>query len=1224
MDTSTRETRLPPAIHRSHSVIAYNRDMQVKQWRVRGRVSVHETGEGIPGLVVTATDGVEGVTGAERNIAEAARAGEAGRPTPMARRIGAVITDENGAFELAYADPGRAIDLMVSVSAPDLAGGERAAGPLFVSTERRRGAGSLEEFSIEVPRAKLEAAGQVEPQAGGNARRRFERATTSLGAMNESRIKIAAVQRAASVAALEAVRALDAKIETTAGDLREALLRTPPSLRAQRGFAKDETAIDAACAAVIDAGIRERINPSRLRSRLSLSAETIEKLGGTDALESGVILSETEFEALTHGDAPGTVALYRNDPVDQLCRGEHAEEDECVALLTGVPHEGGSGNGTPDSDGETPSDEPATAEERLDRALQRLLANMTSPENPVAFGISGPADDKAIREKLAALEIGSGPADVPRYYDFYNLQLAFEHVWMEALDESLIVDAQEAYRRIVELGGQAPPPRPGGTKVLQPMLVEARLLQYAEVSADPPPEVLRVFDVTPAQWSVLDSGQRQSLTGLSGDIIALEDQEPGWLFGWSVESRLPKLRRQGERLLEFADRKIRYAFQKRSVIGYGHLHGVLEALEKRLRAPYSFTVYGASVQQRSINFGVLAHYRQQWTPLNYQAGELAKTITLAPGEKRKFSTKQVVKRSHAEKIATSESLLRSRDTSDTARVESEIVRKAQSRTNFSLGTEGTYNVLLSKGSATSTFSTEAASDSQDVKRQFRESVVKAAEEYKQERTHEVSTSEESTFEVTSSGELVNPNDELAVTYLFYELQRRFRVAEQLHSVTPVIFVAQEVPKPDEIDEDWLIAHDWILRRVILDASYLPALAYLSTRVVGDEYALEERRKTLEQQRRLAERLEGEVVAVRRTLEESQREVDRAIERQAEIQESEDSEGSFTWVSEWFAGNDESPEAARIRKDAAEGRLERVRSQERELFARLEREKTALNAAAEAYTTQLQEHLNRRVQIERLEVHVKQNILHYMQAIWSHEPPDQRFFRLHKVRVPTLGGTRSYQLKMAPVGAVMYPHWTVRPVDVVGEVHIEPELEFKTLAEVADLDNPLGFKGNYMIFPLKQSNPLTDYMLTPYLHPVLGVRDPDEDGNWTLDGFLRYVCCLRDRLSTDEFEARRDALAQQYKRLLQSPSLASSEIVVPSGSLFIEALPGTHSLLEKFKEMHRGVDVKRVQGEVRERELENLRLARRLLAGELGDPSVETQINIDGQPGGIIVSPGTDT
>ena len=36
------------------------------------------------------------------------------------------------------------------------------------------------------------------------------------------------------------------------------------------------------------------------------------------------------------------------------------------------------------------------------------------------------------------------------------------------------------------------------------------------------------------------------------------------------------------------------------------------------------------------------------------------------------------------------------------------------------------------------------------------------------------------------------------------------------------------------------------------------------------------------------------------------------------------------------------------------------------------------------------------------MHVKENILYYMQAIWSHEPPDQRFFRLYNIDVPDRG------------------------------------------------------------------------------------------------------------------------------------------------------------------------------------------------------------------------------
>ncbi len=71
------------------------------------------------------------------------------------------------------------------------------------------------------------------------------------------------------------------------------------------------------------------------------------------------------------------------------------------------------------------------------------------------------------------------------------------------------------------------------------------------------------------------------------------------------------------------------------------------------------------------------------------------------------------------------------------------------------------------------------------------------------------------------------------------------------------------------------------------------------------------------------------------------------------------------------------------------------------------------------------------------------------------------------------------------------------------------------------------------------------------------------------------------------------------------------VIVPSNSLYIEALPGTHPLLEDFKLIHRAVDVKKAQAEARHAELENLRLAARLANAELGDPDVEKKIVVEG-------------
>ncbi len=78
--------------------------------------------------------------------------------------------------------------------------------------------------------------------------------------------------------------------------------------------------------------------------------------------------------------------------------------------------------------------------------------------------------------------------------------------------------------------------------------------------------------------------------------------------------------------------------------------------------------------------------------------------------------------------------------------------------------------------------------------------------------------------------------------------------------------------------------------------------------------------------------------------------------------------------------------------------------------------------------------------------------------------------------------------------------------------------------------------------------------------------------------------------------------------------------MPTSSLYIEALPGAHPLLEDFKLAHRMIDVKKAQGEARRLELENLRYAARLLAEEFDDPEIDRQIQINGVAPSITVQP----
>jgi hypothetical protein len=90
-----------------------------------------------------------------------------------------------------------------------------------------------------------------------------------------------------------------------------------------------------------------------------------------------------------------------------------------------------------------------------------------------------------------------------------------------------------------------------------------------------------------------------------------------------------------------------------------------------------------------------------------------------------------------------------------------------------------------------------------------------------------------------------------------------------------------------------------------------------------------------------------------------------------------------------------------------------------------------------------------------------------------------------------------------------------------------------------------------------------------------------------------------------------------EKLLATPVRNGDEIVVPTGSLFIESLVDPNPVLEDFKLRHRELDVYRVQEEVRMAALENLRFASRLLNAEREDPNIDKRVLIEGQASVVV-------
>lgn len=1190
----------------------------------QGRVLSKETGAGIPDLVVSIhlADSPEEVARLRAHAADVA----ASWVDFDRKRLGTVLTDVHGSFRLTY-DPEclrhrtATSGLVVVVSAAEDAGAHHCPRIIHVSCAMRANYCPVESFLIHVSAKQLRGAG-----AGPTSSQPSDDdALEALREREARRLRLADGMRVLTRERAELERRRTEEATKAIATPDRALSRFSPAERERPSYLKPGEDAEARVVDVVTNSIASTYDGAKRTVRMSFTAEQHRRLKQADG-EYRKDIKGARFSDIAFDAQRPPKDVIRLSPLF-TCRPADPPDEQCdPSPAARLP---ATSAATPPPTAPTLPLEGLT-EDDLTRHLARLLGGIAAPEAAVQLD-SQRATPEAVQAQVGSLDLKSGPADAPAVHEFHQMQIAFPHVWQESFDETTYRQLVQAYALTVNLTGTAPPAS-GGASLLDRL--RGALELFADVALAPiPTEIVEVFDVQPEQWRALDAAGRGRLQLLAAAYLQAFGAAPpvDWtavasssdvgryagnlirtaaaaVTNGNQRTAAQQLRKLGQKLLDNASARAGAGVADE----YARLHYLIASLDERRKESYAFTHYAAG----TVNVGIIVTYRQVWEPLSYQAGELARTITLAPKETRKFAKKVTLRSKRAEKEVRNNQSARRDESSSTARAESEVIRRANTKTNFTLNTDSTLDLAIASSKVSTGLANEAAESSEETKKDFREAVFKAAQEYKDERTLEVVTEAAEDGEVEESGEITNPNDELPVTFLFYELQRRYRISEKIHRVRPVLFVAQALPTPDQIDEGWLVANDWILRRAILDDSFLPALAYLATKAVGDELAIKELARNLELQRAIVEKLEEEIAAFRVRAGQRYEALERSIKRRADVIEEDDSEGFFEDVADFFVG-DESPDAARIREDAAKDAYERASKEEKESRARLETAITALEAATETYAKAVAEHANRRAQIARLRVHVKDNILYYMQAIWSHEPPDQRFFRLHQIRAPRLTGQLTYAPQPAAASSIATLPHLGPPVDVEVRCQLDQPLETATLAELVDLDSLLGFKGNYMIFPLKEGNCLTDFMMVPYIDAGLGLVDPDDPGNWTLEEFARYVCCLRHQLPAGEFHELRDQLRRMYRRLLTNPRRLSDELVVPTGSLFIEALPGTHPILEDFKLKHRAVDLHKAQAEARRLELENLRLAARLLASELEDPEVDKQIVTAGLPAVVV-------
>lgn len=991
-----------------------------------------------------------------------------------------------------------------------------------------------------------------------------------------------------------------------------------------------------------------------------------------------------------------TQIVNRVDSIKRFCL-DFVKTDECLSDLRPNGHNGHgngdgpviNGNGDDDGNGDGPVvngdggddngdreiDQP-NPEDRVDRIGRNVTVQQLKDKLPSYMagvldersaldpgGSQLPAPGSRLDENgitsadtFPSLTLPPGPADVPAFYDFYDLQIAFGPVWQEALDNSIFGDVEKIYERYVESGGTP-------NNFVNLVFDASNIVWPVALTTPIDTAVQKHVQISNKEWEALTVTQQSALSGIAAAVeerfeFLYREKLQGNVFtdGLTgddlktfnrtkeyVMSQVNELREQAERIVDAARKELERQAAGESIVPN---NSVLKQLRARLTSAYPAKYFAANRVQRSVNFGLMLTYRQRWTPTAYQVGELIKSIPMAPKEVRKYSKKVVRKRRRSKKeIENNIESLKS-ETNSTTRAEADIVQDATDKTNFNSSANGSFSVGVWSGGGSTSLTQDASSRSAETKKRMHEAVVKAAREYRNEIKVELETEESFEEEFQESGEIMNPNDELTVTYLFYELQRRYRVEERLHRMMSVVLVAQEMPNPSEIDDDWLIAHRWIINRVLLDDGFKQPLYYVAEGLVAEQFALEEARKSLEQQRRIVEELKEDVSTARTLTESRYAALQRSMERSARAAQRKAKGGglfgfakkltSFSVVGDLVdrfipAEGAEEPEAARVREAAAQDAYQREMQKLRDLEGQLAQQNASLSRATEEFADRLGAHLGNVVQVTELKNHIKDNITHYMQAVWMHEPFQQRWMRLKDVPVPKLkrdaGSSRMYRIRekaitgslanVTHLGAKIHEYevWPELPPPRNNPQN-EPELETVPLYQVADIDDLIGFRANYMIFPMREANAITDFMMEPYVERAaggFGMTDPDELGNMNLDDFSEYVCCLREHLSEEQFQELVPELKAQLKKLLQSPLRDDEEIVVPMDAMYIEALPGSRPILEDFKLLHRQIDAADAQEDLRLKKMEKIRYAQRLLEGRTDDPESDARYEFTGNP-----------
>ncbi len=1192
---------------------------------VAGRIFIDGSTQGVPDLLVTLYDLDPAVA---KELAQKGRSNDDPIDGLFSQaalrfwldfpgdRIGSVLTDRQGRFELHFDDAEFRVrnaekrpDLVLFVMGPDRhLASHPAERLLHYAMVPRVNAGRQEHFVIAIDRTRLSDKGVVLDQAPQDPEVHVAEQRQQISRKGELRSQMSTLYR--EQIALGNTRRTQARNFW----LNLGLRLLPAESTASAAYVPRGTPLAVPQQAAITRGI-EALRNARPGSGIRLWLTPPELTGhGLDAdeLEAGGSINVSVCDLLARKGL-GTELVRIRGLMDEL-HARHAQRQ----LQDTMP--------APDED--TPVEPPGDGGIGDPRRFvtERVLGQLAElPELQVARSRSTIDELQKIKDTINRLELSGGPANVTAFHDFHTLQLAFEDVWTAAFDDGLRDQVLDLYRQTVALhedyGLEVPPMDDiGDANALREYLAILRHETADAAAILPiPGNVQTCFpQLDLVTWNRLDDDGRQLLRS-----TALNHLHP-----WDVNDIDPNLDLWSSQ--EYLDEQYAKAIKYHQNTPLARIDRLIVDVAERLNQPYAFKYFAPG----SINYGLLVTYRQEWMPETYQVGRLVSTIPLAPGEERKLKVTRKVNKTRAEKAIEKALMESSSERQFTSRSELEVMSKVVSSTNFRMTASGSLSMGIGQISSTSEFALNQQQEATQQKKQFLEAIQKSAERVRQETEIQVDTNEQAEDGIESDTVLKNPNNELTVTYLLYELERRYRVTSRPHRLTPVVLVAMDIPAPHEITEGWILEHAWILRRMLLDDGFELAISYIESGLSGDDLDIEVRKANWDTQRDTLAQLESDferMVEIRNTRQDT---IVGLLQNEnlAHASEMDDGQRAAAAIfsgglSELFGGGTtDRDELFKARREAAEKALEYIAARVEALSERVSLARKAVSEAADAYSAAIQRKTRKDTAIRQLKLHLRQNILHYMHSIWDYKHQDQQFFELNDLEVPFLeAATRRCRLRRATAdeversvpGIVRDGALYIVTCDAPLAPPVDTPLPRRRLGSIADLNRPLGYKGNYVIYPLKRCSYLTDYMSQEFVDDYFGLRDPSTSLGYTGEELLAYASEVLSDSSAALSASERAALISAVTEQLSNPAQGSETVILPTGQLYMEALKGEQTLLEDFKLAHRGMDVLKVQEEVRTQRLDNLRRAARIVADvpNLEDPDVEKTVVVHG-PGEV--------